>query len=130
MNSQSRFKLCRWGTSRFLLWLGLFHLAPLKNMYPETWGCRLAWFRIRAWGVRDPGFKSQQPHHPTPKTEIQSWLNCLSAEPTHWQLTKVYSPRVSFLLHSAFGRYSIFLVRCLWCLSHSFILTSIHSFSS
>lgn len=28
-----------------------------------SWGRRLAWFRIHAWGVCDPGFKSQRPHH-------------------------------------------------------------------
>ena len=31
-----------------------------------TWGRRLAWFRIHAWGVCDPGFKSQRPHHNKP----------------------------------------------------------------
>ena len=30
----------------------------------ESWGRRLAWIRIPAWGVGDPGFKSQRPHHP------------------------------------------------------------------
>ena len=37
---------------------------------------------------------------------------------------------MSFRLHSASGLYSVFLVRCLWCFSHSFTRTSIHSFSS
>ena len=31
-----------------------------------SWGRRLAWFRIHAWGVCDPGFKSQRPHHKPP----------------------------------------------------------------
>jgi hypothetical protein len=29
----------------------------------STWGRRLAWIRIHAWGACDPGFKSQRPHH-------------------------------------------------------------------
>ena len=28
-------------------------------------GRRIAWFSIPAWGVGDPGFKSQRPHHTT-----------------------------------------------------------------
>jgi hypothetical protein len=29
----------------------------------RSWGRRLAWIRILAWGASDPGFKSQRPHH-------------------------------------------------------------------
>ena len=36
---------------------------PSSSEKVWTWGRRLAWFRIHAWGVCDPGFKSQRPHH-------------------------------------------------------------------
>ena len=29
---------------------------------PSLWGRGLAWTKIRAWGVRGPGFKSPRPH--------------------------------------------------------------------
>ena len=45
----------------------LNNVAHLQKgvIQPEawSWGRRLAWFRIHAWGVCDPGFKSQRPHH-------------------------------------------------------------------
>ena len=48
---------------------------------PVLWGRRLAWFRIPAWGVGDPGFKSQRPHHktrdPTRKSYHLCFLNTL-----------------------------------------------------
>jgi hypothetical protein len=64
-------------------------------------------------------------------TEKTKNLFCvLSTGPCETRILNFYSPRVSFLLHSALGRYSTFLVRSLWCFSHSLIRTSIHSLSS
>src|SRR3990170_2536390 len=39
----------------------IFPLSKCRKT--ETWGRRLAWTRIHAWGACDPGFKSQRPHH-------------------------------------------------------------------
>jgi len=36
---------------------------------------RLEWFSIPAWGVGDPGFKSQRPHHNT-STTFFGWFTC------------------------------------------------------
>ena len=35
-----------------------------RSFNEKEGGRRLAWFRIPAWGVGDPGFKSQRPHQP------------------------------------------------------------------
>jgi len=43
----------------FVGWLGSSYSFPL--VIPVANG--LDWFSIPAWGVGDPGFKSQRPHH-------------------------------------------------------------------
>ena len=82
--SLSCLKLCEIEITVFLAlpeFVALMRVFIIKSLYfVGCWGRRLAsvcvikslciiipqhleWFRIPAWGVGDPGFKSQRPHH-------------------------------------------------------------------
>ena len=52
----------------------------------SLWGRRIAWFSIPAWGVGNPGFKSQRPHHNTQRPYSQILL---LAFPEEFDLVKV-----------------------------------------
>ena len=49
---------------RFLSLNSVLTILPFtEGRSPGCWGRGRAWSKIRAWGVRGPGFKSQRPHY-------------------------------------------------------------------
>ena len=52
------------GYPRFLSWNKVLIILPLiEGRSPSRRGRGPVWSKIRAWGVRGPGFKSPRPHH-------------------------------------------------------------------
>ena len=73
VRSVSLFRCLSWSDVLFIVPCDSPAVVILSNVFiiscsflcpnPVSGGRRLAWFRIHAWGVCDPGFKSQRPHH-------------------------------------------------------------------
>ncbi len=55
-------------------------------------GRRLAWFRIPAWGVGDPGFKSQRPHHKTQRPHSEILLFAFSEQFDIVKVAHIFKP--------------------------------------
>lgn len=61
-----------------------------SKKHVSTWGRRLAWIRILAWGASDPEFESQRPHH-----NHHNYLSCRCTCLCSWL----------FLAHGRFEEY-------------------------